>query len=156
MKFDYTKGKPETNRVSIRYLTTTDSYRFSDYNSAKALFDSVLSETMDELVTIRLLARKSPNRGFFDCLEKFTKDDELKAPWGLLLAEYDYCRNVIYIRSDCILPHTKVDRATFSKAFAKTYEQRIEDYATDVEKALIKAFIEMHKGAKLSEFTTLH
>lgn len=154
MKFDYTKGKTETHVVFIRDRVTSDSYRFSDYTGAKALFDKVLAERKDEIASIRLVERR--RQGCGNTLETYTNDDELRTAWGSQLAYYDFVDNAVYIRSDAILPNPKkVDRKVFRDAFNKSYEERIELYATDEAKTLIRNFITKHAGAKLSEFTTM-
>ena len=153
MKFDYTKGKTEAFVVFVRDRVVTDRYGFSDYDEAKQLFNKIVAERKDEVATVRLIAKR---KGYSETLETFSNNDEVRRSWGTQLAYYDFVDDAVYIRSEAILPNPKrVDRKTYGDAFKKSYDERIEAYATDEEKALIKAFIEKHKGAKLSEFTTL-
>lgn len=145
MRFDYTKGKPATHRVSIRDRVVTDSYYFSDYDEARQLYNKVVAERKDEIASVRLadLSKK----GTRAILASYTNNDSSK------YAYYDFCENIIYIRTDCIVPHGDVDRKTFSEAFEKSIEERLELYPTPEEKASIKEFLSKHKGAKLSEYT---
>lgn len=71
------------------------------------------------------------------------------------LTDYDEKENVLYIRSQAILPDTtqmtrQEQREAYEKWFAMGYEKRID---LSPYKDQIKAEIAKHEGCKLSEFT---
>lgn len=158
MTFDYTDGKGSNYRVSVRYREDFDRYLFSDYASAKKLFDDVLREHKDKIgYAVLADCRK---RGSCAVLENFNNDEDLRAPYGTLLANYSFMNDVIYINSEIITPHyrgkmTREQAEEFREAFRKSYEERLALYATPEQRELIKGFMEKHKGAKVSEFTSV-
>ena len=156
MKFDFTHDGKTNYRVSMHLRTISDSYAFSDFSRAKKLYDDLLRDHKADIVRIVLV--DCNKRGAGAIIERFTNDDELRDQGGKCLATYSFVDNVIYIRSELIAPRfigkmTKEQREEYHAAFSKSYEERLETYATPSDKALIKAFIEKHNGAKLSEFT---
>ena len=158
MTFDYTDGKGSSYRVSVRYREDFDRYLFSDYASAKKLFDDVLRERKDS-IGFAVLADCN-KRGSSAVLENFNNDEDLREPYGTLLANYSFMNDTIYINSDVITPRfrgrmTKEQSKEFREVFSKSYEERITLYATPDEKKLIRGFMEKHKGAKISEFTSV-
>lgn len=65
--------------------------------------------------------------------------------------------NTLYINSDIILPDTKKlpfkEHLKLTKqAFAKSYEERIEQYATKEQQEHIHEQLKAHEGCKISEF----
>ena len=158
MTFDYTDGKGSNYRVSVRYREDFDRYLFSDYASAKKLFDDVLRERKDS-IGFAVLADCN-KRGSSAVLERFSNDEDLRAPYGTLLANYSFMNDTIYINSEVITPHfsgrmTKAQAMEFGLAFRKSYDERLSLYATHEQKELIEGFREKHKGAKISEFTSI-
>ena len=118
MKFDYTDGAQAKYRVTLRYKLNTDSYLFSDLEKASKFYEAV-DVANEDLISVMLV--NLAFTGKRARLKEFTKNDSCK------LAYYDYKDNVIFINSACLLPHKPVDRKTFSEAFNKSYQQRIED-----------------------------
>lgn len=153
MTFDYTNGKGSNYRVSVRYREDFDRYLFSDYASAKKLFDDVLRERKDS-IGFAVLADCN-KRGSSAVLENFNNDEDLRAPYGTLLANYSFMNDTIYINSEVITPQSKKHAREFVEAFRKSYDERIALYATPEQRELIKGFMEKHKGAKISEFTSV-
>lgn len=153
MTFDYTDGKGSNYRVLVRYREDFDRHLFSDYASAKKLFDDVLRERKDA-ISYAVLADCN-KRGSSAVLERFSNEEDLKAPNGTLLANYSFMDDAIYINSEVITPHPKKRAREFVEAFRKSYEERLALYATPEQRELIKGFMEKHKGAKISEFTSV-
>lgn len=154
MTFDYTDGKGSNYRVSVRYREDFDRYLFSDYASAKRLFDDVLKEHKDK-ISYAVLADCN-KRGSSAVLERFSNDEDLRAPYGTLLANYSFMDDTIYINTEVITPYKPRKHAQeFVEAFRKSYEERLALYATSEQRELIKGFMEKHKGAKISEFTSI-
>lgn len=74
---------------------------------------------------------------------------------------YDAKDNVVYIKSDCLLPNTddmtwQDHCAAYDKAFKMSFEERVKAYATDEQREAIFAFLAEHEGATISEYMDVH
>ena len=158
MRFDYTKGNEAKFKVTVIYSKQDDFYFFSNYDEAKAFYDKAVKEQAEEVASITL--RDLSKRGSLAVLERFSNFDETRTANGVQVAYYEPKDKTVYISTACLTPHsranTKEARKEFRESFDKSYDERIELYTTPEEKATIKAFLEKHKGAKVSEFTTLY
>ena len=67
------------------------------------------------------------------------------------ITEFDQKTNTLYIYTPAIMPKSKGWKE-MKAAFAMSYEERIEKFASDKDKAEIKAALEEHKGCMISEF----
>ena len=153
MKFDYTKGKEAKFKVSIVYSKQDDYYYFGELEEARALYYKVVEEQGEEVASVTL--RDLSKKGKLAILERFSNFDEVRDATGKQIAYYEPKDKAVYILTDAITPKA-VSRQEFSKAFDKSYEERIELYATESNKATIRAFLAKHAGAKISEFTPMY
>ena len=158
MKFDYTKGNEAKFKVTIIYSKQDDYYYFSSLDEAKAFYHKVVTEQAEEVASVTL--RDLSKRGSLAIIERFSNFDEVRTANGLQVAYYEPKDKAVYISTRSITPNTTVStkesRREFNEAFSKSYDERIDLYANPEEKRLIRAFLEKHKGAKVSEFTTLY
>ena len=73
---------------------------------------------------------------------------------------YDAKHNIVFIKSDCLLPNTdgmawKDHCAAYDKAFKMSYQERLEAYATEEQREAISAFLAEHEGAAISEYVNV-
>ena len=75
-------------------------------------------------------------------------------------AYYSEKDNTVYINGSAILPDTRKlsfreHCKQYDKAFAMSYEDRINKFATDTQKAEILEIIGAHPGCNISEYTNV-
>lgn len=153
MNFDYTKGKEARYKVSVFYDVQDDFYYFSDFESATALYNKVVEENESNLA--RVVLRDLHQKGLSAVLARFSKFDEARDSRGVQIAYYEPKPKEVYILSSSISPSIKAPRQERLNAYNMPFDERIERYATDEHKTIIKAFITKHAGAELSEFTNI-
>lgn len=73
---------------------------------------------------------------------------------------FDTKRNTLYINTDVILPNTKgmsfkEHAKKYKEAFAKSYEERLQDYCPQNIRVLVQTELDKHPGCKISEFSDL-
>ncbi len=73
---------------------------------------------------------------------------------------FDTKRDTLYINSNLILPDTKGMKfrdhcKKYDEAFAKSYEERLQEYCPQDIRVQIQEELDKHPGCKISEFDDL-